>query len=430
MKKIFTLAIVAMIASVSFGQTFKSTRIEKTTANQKELSIATSTATTQKKVSTQAAATEVVATVASAEYYSSDGDWYVVLSDGVNTFRFDVVTNSSTPLEFGHTYTLADMDAGYSWYGQTSTSALGYTAATLTPKQGAEGTDYEATATLTNGASYHIVYTATAPKTYDVKLTSVNSKYYGAPDYDWYFVMKNDDFVFNFDIANQNASGLVMGKVYTLSDMISDYSWGQDAAGVQITYKSVSFKATEGANGTDYAVTVVDRNDNTYNLTYTTAPLPEPTETVVVIFSSDETDLVDASASQGLVQFSGEKDVTGLQAFVTFITDQVAGTYTNNDVYPTYTGLYLDEDDEEGVDALDITATVTQYGDNVYQAVVDYLGADLVLYKLTFNYGYVPTAINDVTTQANSKVVKTIKNGRVLIVKGEKSFNILGQEVK
>lgn len=61
MKKFFTLAIVAMIASVSFGQTFKSfQKTVKTTAVQKEAVVSSTTA--QHKVAPKANPTEVVAT--------------------------------------------------------------------------------------------------------------------------------------------------------------------------------------------------------------------------------------------------------------------------------------------------------------------------------------------------------------------------------
>lgn len=431
MNRFFTLAIVAMIATLSFGQTFKSApRAEKAVATVVKEAVVASNVTTQHKVAPKAE-TEVVATNASAEYYAEDGDWYVVLYNSTMTFRFDVVTNSSTPLEFDHTYTLADMDAGYSYFGQNSTSAVTYTAANLTPKQGAYGTDYDATVTLKNGNFYHILYTASAPEVYDVTITSASATYYGEPDYDWFIYLSNNDYEFRFDIGNQSADGLVLNKVYTLDDMIANYSWGKDADGQSISYKTVSFKATEGANGNDYSVTVVDMKDNTYNLTYTSQPLPEPTDTVVVVFTKDETDLVDATAVMGLFQFDGLKEATGFEAFVAFISEEVAGEYTYDDLYENYSGLYLDSEDEEGVGCLDVTATVTEYEGGAYKAVVDYLGTDTVLYKFTFNYGDVPfTAINDITTEAGIKTIKTFKNGQIVIVKGEKAYNVAGQAIK
>lgn len=431
MKKIFTLALVAMIASVSFGQTFKSAqKNEKAMANAKVAFIASSTAQDRNKVAPKADPIEFEATSASAQYYASDGDWFIVLSNGTTGFRFDVVTNSSAPLEFGHTYTLDDMDPGYSWYGPNAQNAVDYAAATLTPKQGTDGTDYEANVTLTNGQSYHITYTAGPKQTVEVVATSASAKYY-EEDGDWYVVLKDASNAFRFDIITNDPTPLQLGHTYTLADMDAGYSWYGPDTDNAVSYSAAELTPKQGAAGVDYEATVTLTNGNVYHITYTTAPLPEPTETVEVEFTDDETDLVDASASQGLVQFSGYKEDTGFEAFVTFITDQVAGEYTMEDVYPSpYTGLYLDADDYDGVEALDITATVTEYDGGAYKAVVNYLGANTVLYKLTFNHGDVPTAINDITTEAGIKAIKTIKNGQVVIVKGEKMYNAAGQAIK
>ena len=427
MKKIFTLALVAMIASVSFGLTLKSAqKNEKAIANQKVAFVASSTAQDRNKVAPKAGPIEFEATSASAQYYASDGDWFIVLSNGTTAFRFDVVTNNPAPLEFGHTYTLADMDAGYSWFGSTPQNAVDYSAATLTPKQGTEGTDYEANVTLTNGQSYHITYTAGPKQTVEVVATA---KYY-AEDGDWYIALSNESTAFRFDIVTNDPTPLQLGHTYTLADMDAGYSWFGPSSTSAIGYSAAELTPKQGINGTDYEATVTLKNGDVYHITYTTQIPPEPTETVEVEFTPDETELVDATATQGLVQFSGYKEDTGFEAFVTFITDQVAGEYTFDDVYSTYTALYLSADDYDGVDALDITATVTEYDGGAYKAVVNYLGANTVLYKLTFNYGEVPTAINDITTEAGIKAIKTFKNGQVVIVKGEKMYNAAGQAIK
>lgn len=428
MKKIFTFALAAMVASVSFGQTFKSVqKNEKAMANQKVAITASSTTQDRNKVAPKAAPIEFEATSASAQYYASDGDWFIVLSNGTTAFRFDVVTNSSAPLEFDHTYTLDDMDAGYSWFGPNANNAVDYSAATLTPKQGAEGTDYEANVTLTNGTSYHITYTA-GIKEYEIVATSASAKYY-EEDGDWYVVLEDASNAFRFDIITNDPTPLQLGHTYTLADMDAGYSWYGPSSTSAVSYSAAELTPKQGAAGVDYEANVTLTNGNVYHITYTTAPLPEPTETVEVEFTPDETDLVDASASQGLVQFGGLKEDTGFEAYVTFITDQVAGEYTMEDVYPTYTSLYLDTDDYDGVDALDITATVTEYEGGAYKAVVDYLGANTVLYKLTFNYGDVPTAINDIKI-VSTKVVKMVENGQVVIVKGDNKYNAAGQAIK
>jgi len=432
MKRFFTLSIAAMMVSLAFGQTVKSVRgIEKSAATSVQKEVFTATGTTQHKVApnAEATATEVVATSASAQYYSSDGDWYCVLVNSEYSFRFDVVTNSPDSLEIGHVYTLADMDEDYSYMKDTS-SSLSYTAATFVAKRGVYGVDYEATATVTTGQSYHITYTATAAQEYDVEITTVSSKYCGSPDYDWFFILKNDDYEFRFDVVNQEESGITLDKEFSLSDMIAEYSWGKNSStGASITYKSATFKATKGANGTDYKSTVVDTQGNTYNITYTTVAPPEPTDTVVVEFTTDETNLVDATTSQKLFQFQGAKD-NGFEAYVALSASTVAGSYTFEDVASTYTAVYLDADDEDGVACIDLKATVTELGENVYKAEIDYLGENAVLYKMTFNYGSVPTAITDVTTTKAVKTVKVIENGQVYIIAGDKKYNAMGVEVK
>ncbi|MBQ0069108.1 MAG: hypothetical protein KBT09_05065 [Bacteroidales bacterium] len=429
MKKFFTFAVVAMIASVAFGQALKSVqRTEKVAATMKEAFVSSSTVTNKHMVAPKAAPIEFEATSASAQYYASDGDWFIVLSNGTTGFRFDVVTNSSAPLEFDHTYTLDDMDPGYSWFGPNANNAVDYSAATLTPKQGNEGTDYEANVTLTNGTSYHITYTAGPKQTVEVVATSASAKYY-EEDGDWYVVLEDASNTFRFDIVTNDPTPLQLGHTYTLADMVAGYSWFGPTSTSAIGYSAAELTPKQGAAGVDYEATVTLTNGNVYHITYTSAPLPEPTETVEVEFTPDETDLVDASATQGIIQFSGLKEATGFEVYVALITDQVAGEYTFEDVYSTYTALYLSTDDYDGVDCIDLKATVTEFNNGSYKAVVDYLGANTVLYKMTFNYGDVPTGINDIKT-VSTKVVKMIENGQVVIVNGDARYNILGQPVK
>lgn len=429
MKKFFTFAVVAMIASVAFGQALKSVqRTEKVAATMKEAFVSSSTVTNKHMVAPKAAPIEFEATSASAQYYASDGDWFIVLSNGTTGFRFDVVTNSSAPLEFDHTYTLDDMDPGYSWFGPNANNAVDYSAATLTPKQGTDGTDYEANVTLTNGQSYHITYTAGPKQTVEVVATSASAKYYDE-DGDWYVVLEDASNTFRFDIVTNDPTPLQLGHTYTLADMVAGYSWYGPTSTSAIGYSAAELTPKQGAAGVDYEATVTLTNGNVYHITYTSAPLPEPTETVEVEFTPDETDLVDASATQGIIQFSGLKEATGFEVYVALITDQVAGEYTFDDVYSTYTALYLSADDYDGVDCIDLKATVTEFNNGSYKAVVDYLGANTVLYKMTFNYGDVPTGINDIKT-VSTKVVKMIENGQVVIVNGDARYNILGQPVK
>ena len=40
------------------------------------------------------------------------------------------------------------------------------------------------------------------------------------------------------------------------------------------------------------------------------------------------------------------------------------------------------------------------------------------------------SSINNLTTKTNAKVVKMIRNGKVLIVRGGKTYNVIGTEVR
>lgn len=358
-------------------------------------------------------ATVVEAVDAATTYYASDGDWYCVLKDADNNlFYFDIVTNNPAGLEIGHEYTLADMDASYS-YMKVGSKNYAYSSATFTPKQGQYGTDYEATCVLAaDGTTYHIFYTAPEPQAVDVEATSATVKFYGEPDNDWFVILSNENFEFRYDIPNQSAEGLVLDHEYTFADMDASYSWGKNrVTGESITYQSVSFKATTGANGTDYASTVVDKKGNTYNVKYTTVAPPPVTETVELEFAVAETDLVDAASTMGLIQFVGSKEDTGLEAYVGLITTQVAGEYTFEDVEALYTSIYLDYNDYEGVQCADLTGTVTDLGNGAYKAVFEYLGTNGTLYKLTYNYGEAGDPAGEVVVDKDAHGIITSVTG-------------------
>lgn len=357
--------------------------------------------------------TVIEATDAAATYYASDGDWYCVLKDADNNlFYFDIVTNNPAGLEIDHEYTLDDMDASYS-YMKVGSKKYAYSSATFTPKQGQYGTDYEATCVLaSDGTAYHIFYTAPKPETLEVEATTAGVTWYGEPDNDWFINLYNANFEFRFDIGNQSAEGLLLDHEYTLADMIADYSWGKNkATNESITYQSVSFKATTGANGTDYQAVVVDKKGNTYNVKYTTVAPPPTTETVELEFSAAETDLVDAASSMGLIQFTGAKEETGLEAYVGLHATQVAGNYTFADVEAMYTAIYLDYNDLEGVQCADLTGTVTDLGNGAYKAYFEYLGTNGTLYKLTYNYGEAGDPTGEVVVNKDANGIITSVTG-------------------
>lgn len=209
---------------------------------------------------------EMAAVEYSAEYYTSDQDWFCVFDCGSTAFRFDIPTPDPTPLN--GTYTLDQMDPSYSWAGANRYNAIAYTEATFTVN--AETGEAEAYVTLENGEKYHVTYT----KPEAVEITE------------------------------------------------------------QVTYE----------------------------------------------FSAAQTELVDQTADYGAFQIIGSND-EGVEAYIAFYSDQLVGTYTIDDLFPLATSIYLNEDDYEGVMPFAIEATVTEEG-----ATVIYSAYNGVEYTLIFHF--------------------------------------------
>lgn len=104
---------------------------------------------------------------------------------------------------------------------------------------------------------------------FDLEVNLSVAKFYGDPDYDWYFVFETNDglYQFRFDIKDQPAEALPLNREFSIKNMVIDYSWAQNQiTGEYINYSSVYFKAISGASGINYYAKVIDTNANIYNL--------------------------------------------------------------------------------------------------------------------------------------------------------------------
>lgn len=222
-------------------------------------------------------------------------------------------------------------------------------------------------------------------ETVDYDMTLGTIKYYGAPDYDWFLVFQTNDglYQFRFDIANQPAEALPLDQEFTLADMIADYSWAKNqVTGAYVEYHDVSFKATLNEAGkVDYYATVVDTDGNTFNLKCLAPAGVEITSEETWNFAATEVQVNDFTADMGLLQIIGDNN--DQLAAITLQTNQLAGTYTMDDVYGPgqYTVLYVNAADYTGVKCFDLNATVTETG-----ATVDYYGENGVLYHITYTF--------------------------------------------
>ena len=105
-----------------------------------------------------------------------------------------------------------------------------------------------------------------AAATYEVVPIGFATQFYDE-DNDIYFKFINDAYIFNFDIVCPSGStDIVDGQVYTLTDMLECYSWGEKYETSQyISFATVSFVR----NNNVYEITVVDEYGVTYHITYT-----------------------------------------------------------------------------------------------------------------------------------------------------------------
>ena len=112
---------------------------------------------------------------------------------------------------------------------------------------------------------------AVAEDVVEVECELAAAQYYGAPDYDWFYVFNdvNGDYQFRFDVADQDEESIALNTEFTLDDMISDYSWGADyIVGQYIEYISCTFMVTENAAGErNYYATVLGDDGVTYKVT-------------------------------------------------------------------------------------------------------------------------------------------------------------------
>lgn len=298
MKKLFTLAIISMIASLMFAQipfTAKKS-VEKMSAITKVETVARKAMGKQLKFKNPAEkymqvapkanvlkkgiakaesdVTELEATEYSAEYYASDGDWFCVLTTAIGPFRFDIVTNDPSPLN--GTYTLAQMDEGYSWAG---TQSMGWTYTDATFTVNADASQVDAYVTLDSGEEVHVSYT----KPEIPEITSYKTYEFSAEETDL-----NDMTASNgvFQIQGENAAGQYVSiaiysdqleGTYTIDDAYLTYCVIYTSEDDMTGVKPFALNATVTAEGATVIFDAYDGCEYTLKFTF---PEPEPVEEI------------------------------------------------------------------------------------------------------------------------------------------------------
>ena len=201
---------------------------------------------------------------------------------------------------------------------------------------------------------------------------------------DWYVEMATADgsYVIYFDILT---TSLVPGTTYVLTDMDADYTIMVDYINQQyVTPTAASFTLTVDGDGLQHVVASISGDDgNTYNITYDEQPVPtEATDTIDMVMTTN-IEIVDATATQSVFQFVGE-NATNL-VYAAFYSNQIPGTYTNDDIYLDYTAIYDINTELEVSRVVSGDAVVTATTDG-YQFEAYYLCMDAHCYHVSMTY--------------------------------------------
>ncbi len=121
------------------------------------------------------------------------------------------------------------------------------------------------------------------------------------------------------------------------------------------------------------------------------------------------------------------KDADGVYVQIVVESDVATGTFTltNENYNGGYCLILLDEEEEDYTYMYSGSFTVTSYPFG-YVVRANILCDDNTLYHITFTESV--TGIESVN--ANTKAVKTIKDGQLLIMKGNKTFNMTGVRIR
>lgn len=216
---------------------------------------------------------------------------------------------------------------------------------------------------------------------------------------------------------------------YTISDLDGDYTYlgvinGADTTWVTFSSGSVTLSIDATTGNVTIAGVLGGEDGNAYNFNLLFA-IPKA-ETTVYVNITD-------GAIEDLIEEYNDITLYGTDANDVYVqldfypVTQIVGSYTEADLYPEYSAVFEGED---GYAIYSLTATITAgNGNGDYNVVADILCYNNTLYKVTM---YIPaeepTGIEE--TIAAGKAAKVLRNGQLLIMKGDKTFNMTGARIR
>lgn len=256
------------------------------------------------------------------------------------------------------------------------------------------------------------------PETINVHISGDGVYFFDCTSSDpyWMFQAENEDmFIMLSNLESDKAVGS-----YAFEDLDPDYCYILTETD-SIWFTAGSLTIAEAQNGDISVVgqlTGKDRNIYDIQLTYV-APKPLYEETLTITSTT-------ITCEDGALAIYGT-DAEGILVQIVVESDVATGTFTltNENYNGGYCYIQFDEEGEDYTLMYSGTFTVTSnpFG---YVVKANILCDNNTLYHITFTES--ATGIEDVN--ANTKAVKTIKDGQLLIMKGNKTFNMTGVRIR
>ncbi|MBO5619007.1 MAG: hypothetical protein J5902_03380 [Paludibacteraceae bacterium] len=238
----------------------------------------------------------------------------------------------------------------------------------------------------------------------------------------WWQIMGANE-AYDFSISNVNTTEAA--GVYTIDDLDADYSYisiygEKDTTKVAFVDGSVTVAVSaEGIVTVNGTLVGSDGNNYIFNLTY-----KDPTAEKTVNVAVPEWQLVDDYVDYlGLFAVAGE-DANGtyvqLALYMPEDATEIAGDYTEEDFDLQYFGSYV-ADANDAYRIFSATIKVAQNEDGKVFVTADILCYNNTLYKVT-----TPVGQGLSNTAVETKAVKTLRNGTLVIEKAGVKYNAQG----
>lgn len=361
-------------------------------------------------------------------YMAAYGIYLYILvdEDGVE-YYFSFDSEGTDPVVNGQTYTLDDMNSTYSYLYIEGYGGAGYESVSFTKTVDGEGNVMiVADISLGEGYDFHLVYDSAnlpeAPEGGDYELDSCQAQFFVdtledkslLPNTQYVLTSSDDQLKFYFDIILEDGqTDVVPDQVYTQNDMIAKYTAAYYGVATVIEMDTISFVKTLTENGFTLAVFFRDSRGFEWNLSYTK------------VLSDMTFDL----AIQGeaiAVTPSNETENWDWTAVPKMYYDYYGADYFAEYCY----GKWGEDYAAPGSAVLSFNEIQTSCGLEAGENVLIVWGVDggVSTPAAAIEFTIAAEGIEDVI--AAGKAAKVVRNGQVVILKGDKAFNLQGAQVK